>query len=75
MLCEASFLDRPDLPTGLHLTGRQAAQHADRAGAGTLVLTHLVPWYDPDRILDDAGHGGFTGPIDLARSGAVYPLG
>ncbi|WP_084960633.1 MBL fold metallo-hydrolase [Thermoactinospora rubra] len=74
MLCEASFLDRPDLPTDLHMSGRQAAQHAARAGVGRLVLTHLVPWHDNARILDDASRGGFAGPVELARSGAVYDL-
>ncbi|GAA5062392.1 ribonuclease BN (tRNA processing enzyme) [Thermocatellispora tengchongensis] len=75
LLCEASFLDEPNLPTDLHMTGRQAAEHAARADVGTLVLTHLVPWYPPERILDDARRGGFHGRTELARSGAVYPLG
>ncbi|GII17455.1 MBL fold metallo-hydrolase [Planomonospora parontospora subsp. antibiotica] len=75
LLCEASFLDRPDLPAALHLSGRQAAEHAAKAGAGTLVLTHLVPWYDPADILRDASRGGFGGRMELARSGAVYDLG
>ncbi|GAA4059401.1 MBL fold metallo-hydrolase [Nonomuraea soli] len=74
LLCEASFLDQPDLPTDLHLSGRQAAEHAAKAGAGRLVLTHLVPWHDTARVLDDAAHGGYDGPIELARSGAVYEL-
>jgi ribonuclease BN (tRNA processing enzyme) len=74
-LCEASMVEGPDLPTGLHLTGRQAAEHAAAAGVDTLVLTHLVPWFDPARILDEAGHGGFEGRMELARSGAAYPLG
>ena len=47
-LFEASFLTRPGLPPDLHLTARQAAEHAARAGAGHLVLTHLIPWNDPD---------------------------
>jgi ribonuclease BN (tRNA processing enzyme) len=75
MLCEASFLDEPGLPADLHMTGRQAAEHAARANVETLVLTHLVPWYDPARILADAGRGGFRGATHLARSGAVYDLG
>jgi ribonuclease BN (tRNA processing enzyme) len=74
-LCEASFLDRPNLPTGLHLTGREAGEHAARAGVGTLVLTHLVPWNDPRRSLDEATASGFDGRIELARRGAVYDLG
>jgi ribonuclease BN (tRNA processing enzyme) len=75
LLCEASFLDVPGMPADLHLNGRQAAEHAARAGVGTLVLTHLVPWYDRERVLDDAGRGGFTGRMELARSGATYELG
>ncbi|MBB5079868.1 MBL fold metallo-hydrolase [Nonomuraea endophytica] len=74
LLCEASFLEGPDLPRGLHLTGRQAAEHAAKAGVGRLVLTHLVPWHDRLRVLDEATAGGFDGPIELARSGAVYEL-
>src|SRR5208282_3547505 len=51
LLCEASFAPADDaaaaaLPEGLHLTARQAGQHAARAGVGQLVLTHLVPWND-----------------------------
>ncbi|WP_219463486.1 MBL fold metallo-hydrolase [Nonomuraea rhizosphaerae] len=74
LLCESSFLDKPDLPTDLHMSGRQAAEHAAKAGVGRLVLTHLVPWHDQTKIMDDACRGGFDGPIDLARSGAVYDL-
>lgn len=74
LLCEASFLDKPDLPTDLHLSGRQAAEHAAKAGVSRLVLTHLVPWNDQTRVLEDATRGGYGGPIELARSGAVYEL-
>ncbi|MFI6604596.1 MBL fold metallo-hydrolase [Nonomuraea sp. NPDC050536] len=75
LLCEASFLDKPDLPTDLHMSGRQAAEHAAKADVGRLVLTHLVPWNDQNRVLEDATRGGYGGPIELARSGAVYELG
>ncbi|HYB87209.1 MAG TPA: MBL fold metallo-hydrolase [Streptosporangiaceae bacterium] len=75
LLCEASLLDGPDLPRDLHLTAGQAAQHAARAGAGRLVLTHLVPWNDPARTLEEAGGASFPGPISLAASGRVIDLG
>jgi ribonuclease BN (tRNA processing enzyme) len=74
LLCEASFLDGPDLPAGLHLTARQAGQHAARAGAGQLVLTHLVPWNDQRRTADEAG-AAFTGPLVMAASGTRLVLG
>ncbi|GAA0429495.1 MBL fold metallo-hydrolase [Acrocarpospora corrugata] len=75
LLCEASFPDLPDLPADLHLNGRQAAEHAAKAEVDRLILTHLVPWHDPVRILSDASNAGFTGRMELARSGAVYDLG
>jgi ribonuclease BN (tRNA processing enzyme) len=74
MLCEASFLDGPDLPPGLHLTARQAAEHATRAGARRLVLTHLVPWNDRERSLAEAAQA-YAGPIWMAVSGQVADLG
>jgi ribonuclease BN (tRNA processing enzyme) len=74
MLCEASFTDGPDLPVGLHLTARQAAEHAARAGAGRLILTHLVPWNDQQRTLEEAAPH-FPGPLSLAASGLVVDLG
>jgi ribonuclease BN (tRNA processing enzyme) len=74
MLCEASFHDVPDLPEGVHLSGRQAGQHAARAGAGHLVLTHLVPWNDPARSLDEAVRA-FPGSVSLAATGQVHDIG
>ncbi len=72
LLCEASLVEPgpggPALPEGLHLTGRQAAQYAARAGAGQLVLTHLVPWNDAGRTLEEADQA-FGGPMSLAASG------
>ena len=70
LLCEASFLDGEDAPSGLHLTARQAGQHAARAGAGRLVLTHLVPWNDPEQSADQASQA-YRGPVSLATSGLV----
>ena len=75
LLCEASFLEGPGLPRDLHLTARQAAQHAAQAGAGQLVLTHLVPWNDQARTLEEACGSSFAGPVSLAASGRVIDLG
>jgi ribonuclease BN (tRNA processing enzyme) len=68
LLCEASFLDAPGLPRDLHLTARQAGEHAARAGVGELVLTHLVPWNDQAATLEQAA-AAFGGPLTLASSG------
>ncbi|MEP7023197.1 MAG: MBL fold metallo-hydrolase [Actinomycetota bacterium] len=73
LVCEASFLDGEPNPPDLHLTGRQAAEHAHRAGAGALVLTHLVPWNDQAAVLAEAVPA-FGGPVSLARPGATVDL-
>jgi ribonuclease BN (tRNA processing enzyme) len=74
LLCEATFLAGPDLPKDLHLTARQAAEHAARAGAGQLVLTHLPPWHDRDRTLAEAAAGPFRGDISLAAPGRTFDV-
>jgi ribonuclease BN (tRNA processing enzyme) len=68
LLSEASFTDGPDQPPNLHLTAREAAEHAGRAGVGQLVLTHLVAWNDPAVTLAQASEA-FDGPIALASTG------
>jgi ribonuclease BN (tRNA processing enzyme) len=74
LLCEASYLSGPDPMPDMHLTARQAAEHAARAGAGRLVLTHLVPWNDQQRTLAEASASSFAGPISLATPGQVIAL-
>jgi len=68
LLCEASFLDGPDLPPDLHLTARQAGEYAARAGVGELVLTHLVAWNDRAPALSQAAQA-FDGELSLASPG------
>lgn len=73
LLCEASFLEGDTNPPDLHLTGREAGQHAAAAGVGQLVLTHVPPWHDPSRVLAEA-EAEFTGPVELASPGTAYSL-
>ncbi|HEU5035325.1 MAG TPA: MBL fold metallo-hydrolase [Mycobacteriales bacterium] len=72
-LCEASYLEGEDNPPNIHLTGREAAEHAMRADAGRLLLTHLVPWGDQDRSLEEAV-GVFDGDVTVASTGAVFDV-
>jgi ribonuclease BN (tRNA processing enzyme) len=69
-LCEAAFLDGPDLPPDLHLTARQAAGYATQAGTGRLVLTHLQPWNQADKALSEAATA-YDGDLAVAVSGQV----
>jgi ribonuclease BN (tRNA processing enzyme) len=73
LLAEAAFLTSPANPQHLHMTGREAAETAERAHVGRLVLTHIPPWYSPDDVLAEA-RPHFGGPIDLARPGACFDL-
>jgi ribonuclease BN (tRNA processing enzyme) len=76
LLCEASYLSGPDPMPDMHLTARQAAEHAAAAGVGQLVLTHLVPWNDQQRTLAEARDSpSFGGPISLAAPGRIMDMG
>jgi len=73
MLCEASWPHDQNAPAGIHLSGRQAGEHAARAGAARLVLTHAVAWHDPQIMLAEA-RGVFDGPLELAACGRTYDI-
>jgi ribonuclease BN (tRNA processing enzyme) len=70
LLCEATFTDGPGLPADLHLTPRQAGEHATRAGVGQLVLTHLMPWNSRERAQAEAART-YQGALSLAEPGQV----
>jgi ribonuclease BN (tRNA processing enzyme) len=72
-LCEASYLDGDDNPPDIHLTGKEAGEHATRADVGRLLLTHLVPWGDASRTLAGAEQA-FDGELSIVKSGTVYDI-
>jgi ribonuclease BN (tRNA processing enzyme) len=74
LLAEASLIDDPDNPPALHLTGRAAAETAQQAGVGRLVLTHIPPWYDREQIRAEAAPH-FDGPVELASPGRGWAVG
>ena len=73
LLCEATFRDGDRNPPGLHLTGREAGEHAAAAEAGSLVVTHVPPWGDVERAQAEAAKT-FDGPVTAARSGLVLDV-
>jgi ribonuclease BN (tRNA processing enzyme) len=74
LLCEASFDEAGELPPGVHLTSRQAGEHAAQASAGELILTHLVPWNSTQEVIAQAA-SAYEGGISLARPGVVVKPG
>jgi ribonuclease BN (tRNA processing enzyme) len=73
MIVEAT-LPRPER-TGHrgHLTPEEAGDHAKRAGAKRVVITHLSDELGEDWAREQA-EAGFGGPVEVAREGAVYEL-
>ncbi len=73
-LFEASFLTaQVGRPPNVHLTAREAAEHAARAGARHLVLTHLVPWNDPAASREEAA-AAYDGKLTVASTGLAFDL-
>lgn len=70
MISEATFREQPGLPGDLHLTPRQAGEHAARARAKQLVLTHLVPGTDGAQAANQAA-SEFGGDVSLAAPGRI----
>lgn len=73
LLCEASFTDGSDEPPGVHLNGGQAGEHASRAGAGRLVLTHFLPWTDRSTVIA-AARTAFGGTVAVAAVGSMWEV-
>ena len=67
-LCEASWTHAEDRPPGIHLSGREAGEHAARADVGRLLLTHVTAFADPAAVLDEA-RAAFSGPVELVECG------
>jgi ribonuclease BN (tRNA processing enzyme) len=77
LLCEATWPHTSDEwdapPPGVHLSGRQAGEHAAAAGVGRLLLTHVPPWYDGTELLAEA-KAAFDGPVELVAADAAYAI-
>jgi ribonuclease BN (tRNA processing enzyme) len=77
LLCEATWphvtehWDEP--PPGVHLSGRQAGEHAAAAGVARLLITHVPAWYDGQALLAEA-KAAFDGPVELVAPDAAYEI-
>lgn len=72
LLAEASYLEGRENPKDVHLTGKEAGEYATKAGAGRLLLTHLVePWGSREATVTEA-RGAYAGPVAVVGPGQVY---
>jgi ribonuclease BN (tRNA processing enzyme) len=72
-LCEATWLEDSPRPPNLHLTAREAGEHAARAGAGRVALVHTTAYLDQDAYVDQAARA-YDGPLERATPGATYDV-
>jgi ribonuclease BN (tRNA processing enzyme) len=72
LLAEAAHPDVPGLPPDLHLTGREAGEHAAAAGVGRLLLTHVPAWVD--RTAQLASARAVFPAAELVEPGASYDV-
>jgi ribonuclease BN (tRNA processing enzyme) len=71
LMVEATLADADD--EGGHLSAGEAGEHARRAGARRLVLTHISDELDESRARR-AAEESFGGPVAVAREGATYAV-
>jgi ribonuclease BN (tRNA processing enzyme) len=73
-LAEASFPEQVPATAAAYLSSaRQAGEAAAAAGAGRLLLTHLLPGTDPGQA-EDAARRAYHGELGVARAGVVVEL-
>jgi len=73
LLLEATLEQPEEAGCRGHLTPTEAGEHARRAGAGRLVLTHFSGDHDQAQARGEAERA-FGGPVELAREGATYTV-
>ncbi|HEX4962266.1 MAG TPA: MBL fold metallo-hydrolase [Thermoanaerobaculia bacterium] len=73
LLCEATYQEgKAGAP--VHLTARQAAETALRAGARELAVTHVWPTFDPQVTLAEARSAAPGLPMRWAHPDEVFPI-
>ena len=74
LIAEASYPERvPDDSAAYLSSAREAGLLGGTAGAGRVVLTHLMPGVDPDAAIRAAA-AGYNGDITVAAPGLVHAV-
>lgn len=73
LLCEAGWAGSPAPVPGIHLSGREAGEHATAAGVGRLLLTHIPAWGSIDAAVAGAREA-YAGNVVAVASDDVFEL-
>lgn len=75
LLIAEATLPRPER-SGVrgHLTPAEAGEHAEKAGAASLILTHISDEIDPDWAMAQA-RSTYAGPVQVAAEGLQVEIG
>lgn len=73
LICEATYVDDHKAEPGVHMWAREAGIVASKAGAKSLVLTHVLPSFDLDRAVAEASEE-YSGPVEAAVEGKRYSV-
>jgi ribonuclease BN (tRNA processing enzyme) len=73
LLCEAAWAGSPPPVPGIHLSGREAGEHAAQAGVGRLLVTHVPAWESVDAAVAGARET-FDGDVVGVAPGKTYEL-
>lgn len=73
LLCEAAWAGSPPPVPGIHLSGREAGEHAAQAAVGRLLITHIPAWESVEAALAGA-RATFDGDVVAVAAGETYDL-
>jgi ribonuclease BN (tRNA processing enzyme) len=73
LICEATYVDGGEAEPGVHMWAREAGSVAAKAGVKRLVLTHILPAFDPQQAVNESAEE-FDGPVEAAVEGKRYTI-
>jgi ribonuclease BN (tRNA processing enzyme) len=73
LLCEAAWAGSPPPVPGIHLSGREAGEHAAQAEVGRLLITHVPAWESVDAAVAGA-RATYSGAVLGVAPGDTYDL-
>ena len=73
LLCEAAWAGSPPPVPGIHLSGREAGEHAAQAGVGRLLVTHVPAWESVDAAVAGARET-YDGDVVGVAAGDTYEV-